>query len=225
MFVMPWSCEGHEIFEIGTPVSFCIVQDRKTSRLRADDVAKLSASKAPAAESWRRPSEPSHPPPSQQLDEQQGHLLTDMGKFGFIQPDDGNGDVFVLPSLFPDGVLPAEGTRLAFKARYDSARQTGRPRCTEVRILQEASTRNSHSATTSSTPWRTRKWEAHESEPTAPSKREACATMWRQFCDAEGGGVYDPEEHGAPFLRQFVKRLLLPENGSHQPPSKLRRTT
>ena len=32
----------------------------------------------------------------------------------------------VLPSLFPDGVLPAEGTRLAFKARYDSARQADR---------------------------------------------------------------------------------------------------
>ena len=31
---------------------------------------------------------------------------------------------------------------------------------------------------------------------------QACALMWRQFCDAEGEGVYDPEEHGAPFLRR-----------------------
>ena len=34
---------------------------------------------------------------------------------------------------------------------------------------------------------------------------QVCAEFWRQFCDSEGGGVYDPEEHGAPFLRQDLR--------------------
>lgn len=242
MFVLPWSCEGGEMFEIGTPVSFSVVEDRKTGRPRAEDVVRFSGSvpSASGAPGSRVPREPSHPPKARReqrgsvegvtVELRRGQFARDNGTFGFIQPDGNGGDVFVLPSQFEGGAFPAVGTRLAFKVAPDAGRQGERPKCTDVRILQApqvVSHPNPKPSSSPATPWqRARKWEAPEAQPPTPlrSKREACALMWRQFCDAEGEGVYDPEEHGAPFLRRFVKTLLHPENGQ-QPPSKYRRTT
>eukprot|EP00439_Symbiodinium_sp_Y106_P032978 s2136_g3.t4 len=298
MFVLPWSCEGGEMFEIGTAVSFRIVEDRKTGRPRAEDSqlqvwgaegkwpVALSCAKsmggglqkesanahqkatlcmkawdvkvslaswhsqdvvtfsgsvpsASGAHGSRVPREPSHPPKARREPQGQpapgpsgsitrelrrGQFARDNGTFGFIQPDGNGGDVFVLPSQFEGGVFPPVGTRLAFKVAPDAGRQQGeRPKCTDVRILQATQVVSPPKPSSSpATPWqRARKWDAPEAQPPTPSqsKREACALMWRQFCDAEGEGVYDPEEHGAPFLRRFVKTLLHPENGQ-QPPSK-----
>jgi len=54
-------------------------------------------------------------------------------KFGFIQPDDGRGDVFVhVTGLAPDMPLPTEGMRVVFEEGTD--RKTGKSKAVNVRM-------------------------------------------------------------------------------------------
>eukprot|EP00929_Paragymnodinium_shiwhaense_P077133 TRINITY_DN396_c2_g1_i1.p1 TRINITY_DN396_c2_g1~~TRINITY_DN396_c2_g1_i1.p1 ORF type:complete len:498 (+),score=79.61 TRINITY_DN396_c2_g1_i1:84-1496(+) len=58
-----------------------------------------------------------------------GMMLPSNGKFGFIKPDSGGADMFMLPPFYP------EGTRLSYDVVADP--RTGRPRAENVEPLQQ----------------------------------------------------------------------------------------
>jgi cold shock CspA family protein len=103
MFVLPPSCAGFDgkLPPIGTKVTFEVVKDGKTGRPRADDVQAVRRS---------------------------GTLARDKGGFGFIDQDDFDEEMFVLPPR--DGKLPAIGTRATYEVVTDQ--KTGRPRADDV---------------------------------------------------------------------------------------------
>jgi len=115
MFVMPSSCPafGGAFPPQGTRVSYGVVLDGKTGKPRAEDVQP----EQPGAVS--------------------GTMLVDSGKFGFIQQDSGEDNMFIMPTacaMFCEaGRLPPIGTRLMYQVVMDE--KTGRARADHVQML------------------------------------------------------------------------------------------
>jgi len=115
MFVLPGSCVeccDSGIPPPGTRVIYSVVQDRKTGKPRAEGV-RLEAS----------------------LREQQrtGVVRSNNGKFGFIDQDNGEDSMFVMPAACAafGGAIPEPGTRVAYGVVLDS--KTGKPRAEDVK--------------------------------------------------------------------------------------------
>jgi cold shock CspA family protein len=138
MFVMPAGCVGFgsNIPPLGTQVRYEVVTDAKTGRPRAENVVPPSGfDPAPAA--W----EPM--PPQQDLLLSSGRLtgtvLKNNGKFGFIQQDNGEPDMFVMPIACKawGEEVPGEGTRVFYDVVQDV--KTGRPRAESVEPMEDSS--------------------------------------------------------------------------------------
>jgi len=112
MFVMPFGCEafGGVFPEKGSRVSYEVVVDPKTGKLRAHDVQ-------PENERFT------------------GSLFTDTGKFGFILQDSGADNMFVMPGAFEEGVLPPVGTKVSYSVVLDKKSQ--RPRAEGCLVMSE----------------------------------------------------------------------------------------
>ncbi|CAE7244534.1 unnamed protein product [Symbiodinium natans] len=104
MFVLPFSCGafGNQIPPVGTRVEYDVVPDPKTGKTKADNV---------------RP----------------GMKTGSIGKcgaqFGFINQDNGEAEMFVLPKSC-GGEIPPVGTRVMYEVVQDQ--KTGRPRAENV---------------------------------------------------------------------------------------------
>lgn len=104
IFVLPFSCAafGNQIPPVGTRVAFDIGPDPKTGKSRAENV---------------------------RLGMKTGTMGKSGPQFGFINQDNGEGEMFVLPKSC-GGELPPVGTRVMFDIVQDQ--KTGRPRAENV---------------------------------------------------------------------------------------------
>jgi len=115
----------------GTRVIYIVVIDEKTGRPRADDVQLQAV--APPAFAYHSAAPPAYVqsfagPPAQHGGARAGTLVKDNGKFGFIQQDCGEEDMFVLAPL--GGVLPPLGSRIMYDVVVDA--KTGRLRAENI---------------------------------------------------------------------------------------------
>eukprot|EP00931_Biecheleriopsis_adriatica_P025239 TRINITY_DN15548_c0_g1_i1.p1 TRINITY_DN15548_c0_g1~~TRINITY_DN15548_c0_g1_i1.p1 ORF type:complete len:487 (-),score=84.88 TRINITY_DN15548_c0_g1_i1:96-1556(-) len=154
IFVMPQACGslGGRIPQQGTRVVYQVVEDAKTGRPRAENVrleqtasrwrpAASSASfsggrPAPVAQPLQtyRPAAPVAQPLQTYgaLQQKSGTILQENGKFGFIQQDTGEADMFVMPAACAafGGAVPPRGTRVLYSVVLDE--KTGKPRAEDV---------------------------------------------------------------------------------------------
>lgn len=150
MFVLPQHCAafGNELPPIDCRITYTIVADAKTGRPRAEDVMPEDElqqalnqtplqSYAPAPHG--QPVQGSWAPP-QDSGFLTGTMLSHNGKFGFIQQESGEPDMFILPALdgrFGHGPgFPPEGSRVVYAVVSDA--KTGKPRAEDVRLEQAA---------------------------------------------------------------------------------------
>lgn len=160
MFVMPASCQsfGGMLPPIGTRLTYEVVTDEKTGKPRAEAVEpeqkSMASSKRPASQigdsadsagfgdlsfsQRKRPNlgkgsgqEFARQTPHRAGKRSSGTMARKQGSFGFIQQDNGDEDMFVMPVSCDDiGGLPPIGTRLSYDIVNDS--KTGRPRAENV---------------------------------------------------------------------------------------------
>jgi len=131
MFVLPKSCAafGDLIPPAGTRVAYKVVQDSKTGRPRAEDVEPesgegiLAEAAAPAGGETGLP---------RGWDAGTITDVTNADKFGFIAPDAGGNNMFVMPRSCTgfDGAIPPVGTRVIYRVVVDT--KTGRPRAEDL---------------------------------------------------------------------------------------------
>eukprot|EP00927_Polykrikos_kofoidii_P071213 TRINITY_DN67512_c0_g1_i1.p1 TRINITY_DN67512_c0_g1~~TRINITY_DN67512_c0_g1_i1.p1 ORF type:complete len:790 (+),score=121.76 TRINITY_DN67512_c0_g1_i1:49-2418(+) len=124
MFFMPTQCEafGGVCPPVGTRVMYSVVLDPKTERLRAEAVQpekegeSIPSAVPVATDGW--------------LSGTMKHGST--GKWGFIEQDSGEKDMFVMPAQCEGfgGSLPSGGARVAYTVIVDP--KTGRPRAETV---------------------------------------------------------------------------------------------
>jgi len=116
VFVMPGCCSGFGFAfpDVGTRVSFVMVEDGKDGRMRAEDVRPLD---------------------DQPSSRYSGTLAWDLGKYGFIMLED-ESTMFVLPGSCAGfgRVFPPIGTHVSFNVVTDA--KTGKPRADDVRPAQ-----------------------------------------------------------------------------------------
>lgn len=141
MFVLPHSCGG-QIPPVGTRVTYTVVEDAKTGRPRAEEVMVLAAPNAASAPmNGARES-----PAAQPIYGKGGGKMNTMDMwmsgtisqvqptYGFIQPDDDQERMFVLPGSCTscgDGIPPV-GTRVMYRVVADM--KTGKPRAEDVNL-------------------------------------------------------------------------------------------
>jgi cold shock CspA family protein len=103
---------GGALPAIGSRVVYDVVMDAKTGRPRAENMR-----------------------PEGQAERRTGSMLKDSGKFGFIQQDCGEEDMFVLAPK-EGGSLPPLGSRVEYDVVQDA--KTGRPRAENVVPVDES---------------------------------------------------------------------------------------
>lgn len=109
---------------VGARLEYEVVVDAKTGRPRAENVRKEGLTRSSQASPVPHVQETRFGP-----DRRAGTLVKDNGKFGFIQQDCGEEDMFMLPP--EEGVpLPPLGARLTYDVVEDA--KTGRPRAANV---------------------------------------------------------------------------------------------
>ena len=91
MFVLPNDCPLNTLPEVGTRVIYNVVLSANTNRPKAVDV-ELELVEFSST----------------------GTMSKDKGKFGFINQDNGKGDLFVVPLDCLSETLPAVGTRVIY---------------------------------------------------------------------------------------------------------------
>lgn len=126
---------GSNIPPLGTQVSYEVVTDAKTGRPRAENVVPAGTHStdfaAPAHEAVLNNGRLT------------GTVLKNNGKFGFIQQDNGEPDMFVMPIACKawGEVVPGEGTRVFYDVVQDV--KTGRPRAESVEPMEDSSLQGS----------------------------------------------------------------------------------
>mmetsp|Transcript_49360 Transcript_49360/g.138238 ORF Transcript_49360/g.138238 Transcript_49360/m.138238 type:complete len:567 (-) Transcript_49360:63-1763(-) len=155
MFVMPLQCEafGGVLPAIGTRVVYAVGTDPKTGGPRAEDVhpeavpvskalpeprGLITPSRRPQLEHVEMPRNVG--PGAWQVDEQRTGTMArhnSEGRFGFIQQDSGEDDIFVMPRQCVGfgGMLPPIGARVAYGVAVDP--KTGGLRAEEVQLEAE----------------------------------------------------------------------------------------
>lgn len=139
MFVMPLQCEGFGCTfpPIGSRVVYTIGIDTKTGRPRAEHVTPEMQQRqgrpmhriVPAHPAQQMPRGPAAPPAS-------GIVVHNRGKYGFLRPDDGGADIFLMPAqcIGFGGNIPLDGTRVSFVIGTDP--EKGLPTASDVRPEQ-----------------------------------------------------------------------------------------
>lgn len=141
MFVMPAQCAdfGGRLPPVGTRVTYDVGLDPKTEKPRAENLqleAEVAGSPSMQPPTMQSPSMPAFPfsaPSAPSTDEYSGAIKQSGGRFGFILPDDGQADMFVMPLQCTGfgGECPPVGTRVMYKVGMDP--KSGRPRAEDVR--------------------------------------------------------------------------------------------
>lgn len=139
---------GGALPPLGSRVLYDVVMDAKTGRPRAENVEPepmhyahpphrplvmpMHAHAPPPQHAYAPPPQHAYGPPPVNAGKRTGSILKDNGKFGFIQQDSGEEDMFVL-APFGGGALPPVGTRVAYEVVMDA--KTGRPRAENLEQL------------------------------------------------------------------------------------------
>lgn len=140
LFAIPQCCPGfgNTLPGVGARVAYNTAIDEKTGRARADNVRPDGESATPVI-GMQRAATPSWGGAGARASllspfESGGTLLKNNGKFGFIQQDSGEADLFSIPQCCPGfgNTLPDIGTRVVYSVATDE--KTGRPRADNVRL-------------------------------------------------------------------------------------------
>eukprot|EP00438_Fugacium_kawagutii_P032859 Skav216118 [mRNA] locus=scaffold1946:186037:187461:+ [translate_table: standard] len=207
IFVLPGSCNGRQIFEIGTHVSFRKTTCERSGKWKAEDVDvdadALTEPEHTDNESWSETG-------------RRGILAVVKDSFGFIEMEDNQDRIFLHASKCPDREMPPVGTELQFDIFLD--RDKHKPAAKNVSILSTPQPKPEKK-----TPWDD--WKG-EKAPVARRGRSykspELAILWKKYCDENADGQYDVEEHSAFFLRQFLHDVL-PEDVADAPAAKRQR--
>ena len=218
IFVLPGSCKGKQIFEPGTRVVYRKVPCKKTGGVRAESVdVDLSMPYLPslepeAAASLEPADDTAYVAPDTSLT---GVVVSTKESYGFIQVEDSETKVFLHISQCPGRTLPPVGAELQF----DKTLGGGRVNATNVAIL--STPEPPEPVVPDEVPDEGEQQGEEESmedppkspEPELPRKARSyrspeVAILWKRYCDENADGLYDPEEHSALFLREFLHAVL-----------------
>eukprot|EP00931_Biecheleriopsis_adriatica_P090698 TRINITY_DN64637_c0_g1_i1.p1 TRINITY_DN64637_c0_g1~~TRINITY_DN64637_c0_g1_i1.p1 ORF type:complete len:562 (-),score=90.49 TRINITY_DN64637_c0_g1_i1:35-1720(-) len=139
MFMLPLQCTGFggNLPNVGTRVVYIVGTDPKTGKPRAEEVhpeqGTLQIQERPPVSTPRIPRPTADlRTPTKLSGTISGNVVNSSSKFGFIQQDSGEGDLFVMPAECTGfgGCLPPGGTRVTYVLGVDP--QKGRPRAEEV---------------------------------------------------------------------------------------------
>eukprot|EP00929_Paragymnodinium_shiwhaense_P086922 TRINITY_DN4728_c0_g1_i1.p1 TRINITY_DN4728_c0_g1~~TRINITY_DN4728_c0_g1_i1.p1 ORF type:complete len:912 (+),score=183.29 TRINITY_DN4728_c0_g1_i1:134-2869(+) len=146
MFIVAQKCQdfGNALPPVGTRLVYTVCLDDKTGKPRADEVHPDLAGVAPQ----RPPLVGADKGRSKGKDNDKGGndkgkgmkggewhrgvMASDKGAYGFVQPDDGEEKMFILPAQSLGLTLPPVGARVVYKIAIDA--KTGRPRCDDVHL-------------------------------------------------------------------------------------------
>lgn len=138
MFVLPRACGG-QIPPVGTRVTYTVVEDAKTGRPRAEEVMVLAPPSPTAASPAPQPMYGKGGMGKMDTMDMwmSGTISQVQPTYGFIQPDDGQDRMFVLPGSCTscgEGIPPV-GTRVLYRVVADM--KTGKPRAEDVNLEAE----------------------------------------------------------------------------------------
>lgn len=216
IFVLPGSCKGKQIFEPGTYVVYRKVPCMKTGGVRAESVEVDShPPRLPEAVASLEAEGSAYAPEETGL---KGVVVSTKDSYGFIQVEDSDTKVFLHIRQCPGRTLPPVGTELQFDKTLDHNRLNA----TNVSILftpeppepaEPDEGEQQGEEETMEDPCEEEIMEDTPPEPELPRKARSkkspeVAILWKRYCDENAEGLYDPSEHSALFLREFLHAVL-----------------